>query len=403
MNRVEGRSKILCVDDDPDLLLINSHILQSVGYEVLAASTGNDCLRIAKEEHPDLILLDVVLPDINGIDVCKQIKADQELVGTYIILISGMETSSESQVGGLEAGADEYIVRPISGRELLARVQAMLRIKKSEVRHKKAKAEAEEAKLLAEAAYRAKSDFLANMSHELTTPLNSIIGFSQILQDGLYGELNEKQKEYVSDILNSGIHLLGLIHDMLDLVKIDTDRAELRISKFLLKDVLKTSMEMFKEEALKHNLKLSFEIEPDADREIETDPGMLRQILFNLLSNALKFTPHGGSITMEAKKLREYEVESFLASQPLNFSTSEDFVQISVTDTGIGIKPEDIDNIFQVFTQLESPYAKKYEGTGLGLALTKKLVELHGGRIWVESEYGKGSKFSFVIPVKQKK
>ncbi len=542
--------KILCVDDNPDLLHINAHILRSAGYEVLEASMGDECLSLVKKERPDLILLDVILPDISGFDVCKLIKSDPELIGTYVILISGMETTSESQIKGLEAGADGYIVRPISSHELVARVQAMIRIKQSEMalrksfsfsktildsvgegifgadlngdtifinqiilrmtdyeaeeligknmhsilHHskpddtpynredcpifatlktgesynvvdevfwrkdgtsfpveytsapireqemitgvvvvfrditerkkseealKKARNNAVEARLFAEAASRAKSDFLANMSHELTTPLNSIIGFSQVLQDGLYGELNEKQKEYVSDILSSGMHLLDLIYDMLDLSKIEAGKAEFKVSRFLLKDILRSITLMIKERAIEQNIKLSLEIDPDAEIEIEADLNMMKQIVFNLLINALKFTPDGGSVHVHAHCVRSSEFnvgnitpQPFLAKGGIEGGTvaeretqytqpDRNFIEISVEDTGIGIKPEDIDRLFQVFTQLEFPYEKKHEGTGLGLALTKRLVELHGGRIWVESEYGKGSKFSFIIPVKQ--
>jgi len=263
--------------------------------------------------------------------------------------------------------------------------------------------EAEIARKAAEEANRAKSDFLANMSHELRTPLNSIIGFSEILQDEMYGTLNEKQKEYVNDILNSGSHLLNLINDILDLSKVESGKMELELSKFLLVDILEMSKSMLKEKAMKHNITLSITIEPDADIEIEADERKLKQILFNLIGNAMKFTPDGGSVSVQARLVNseQYLVNSKkLFTDDYSLTTDQNFIEISVTDTGIGIKQEDMDKLFKEFTQLETAYEKKYQGTGLGLALTKKLVELHGGKIWVESEYGKGSRFSFVIPIK---
>ncbi len=247
------------------------------------------------------------------------------------------------------------------------------------------RAEAEEAKLSAEAATRAKSDFLANMSHELRTPLNSIIGFAEIIQDRLFGEINEKQQEYVVYIHSSGKHLLNLINDILDLSKVESGKMELELCGFPLTDILNASMAMLKEKAMKHDIKLGIEIEPDADMTIEADERKLKQIMFNLLSNAVKFTPDGGSVIVQVRKV------------------PPDFIEISVTDTGIGIAPENIQKLFKEFSQIESPYTKQYEGTGLGLALTERLVELHGGKIWVESEFGKGSKFTFTIPVKQHK
>ncbi|OIO31672.1 MAG: hypothetical protein COS28_02985 [Nitrospirae bacterium CG02_land_8_20_14_3_00_44_33] len=178
-----------------------------------------------------------------------------------------------------------------------------------------------EAKKTADEANRVKSEFLANMSHELTTPLNSVIGFSQILQDGLYGELNVKQKEYVSDILNSGQHLLHLITDMIDLSQATYGGKELKLSRFLLKDMLKSSTTAFNEEAMKHNLKLSLDIEPEADIEIEADSGKLGQIMFNLLSNAVKFTPEGGSVRVSARRCKMqdtgYKIEDTPLSPPL--------------------------------------------------------------------------------------
>lgn len=280
------------------------------------------------------------------------------------------------------------------------------------------RAEAEEAELQAEAASRAKSDFLANMSHELRTPLNSIIGFSEIMIDDLYGKLNEKQKEYVNDIYDSGRHLLDLINDILDLSKVEAGKMELELSRFLLEDVLSGSITMLKEKAMKHNIKLSLDIEPDANIEIEADERKLKQIMFNLLSNAVKFTPDGGSVTVRAKRvslrdLNEIQGEAISKAHPEQREKDEiatpaarndnlkDFIKISIADTGIGIKPEDMDKLFKEFSQIDMGYTRKYEGTGLGLALTKRLVELHKGKIWVESEIGKGSKFSFVIPIRQ--
>ena len=244
--------------------------------------------------------------------------------------------------------------------------------------------EADEAKNLADAATQAKSDFLANMSHELRTPLNSIIGFSEVLQDELIGPLNALQLEDVEYIQNSGRHLLSLINDILDLSKVESGKMELELGWFSLQELIEASMVMQREKAMKHGIALSLEIQPEVDIEIEADKRKLKQIMFNLLSNAVKFTPDGGAVSLAARKLIE---------------TGE--IEISVSDTGIGIKEEDMPRLFHEFTQLQTAYTKEYEGTGLGLALTKKFVELHGGRIWVESEFGKGSRFAFVIPFKQ--
>ncbi|MEW6602460.1 MAG: ATP-binding protein, partial [Nitrospirota bacterium] len=254
---------------------------------------------------------------------------------------------------------------------------------------------------------RAKSDFLANMSHELRTPLNSILGFSEILQDGLYGRLNEKQEEYVRTIYGSGRHLLELINDVLDLSKVESGKMELELERVGVRALLEASMTMLKEKAMKHGIDLCIELEPEADIEIEADERKLKQIMFNLLSNAVKFTPEGGRVRVRARRVQKREsaeAQEQETSELPDFCTTElndDFIEISVVDTGIGIKQEDIPKLFKEFCQLESPYTKQYQGAGLGLALTKRLVELHGGMIWVESEFGKGSRFSFYIPIKQ--
>lgn len=237
-----------------------------------------------------------------------------------------------------------------------------------------------------EQANRAKSCFLANMSHELRTPLNAVIGFSQVLEDETFGPLNEKQMKYVRNVESSGKHLLNMINDILDLSKIEADKLELRKETFPLEATFDGIITIVKVLAIKKNITLNYEIDPILT-DIEADPKHFKQILYNLLSNAVKFTPEGGQVTLCAKPKSGTE------------SVGRDLLQISVSDTGIGIAPEDYDKVFAEFQQVDDSYSRKQEGTGLGLALSKKLVELHGGELSFSSEKGKGSTFFFSIPL----
>jgi signal transduction histidine kinase len=231
-----------------------------------------------------------------------------------------------------------------------------------------------------EVASQHKSEFLANMSHELRTPLNAIIGFSQVLRQRLFGPINEKQEEYLDDILSSGNHLLSLINDVLDLSKVEAGQVELEVASFSLHEALERGVVMVREPATKHGVRLSLELAPGVDL-VEGDERRLRQVIFDLLSNAVKFTPEGGEVVV-ATASRDHEL------------------LISVTDTGPGIPLEDHERIFEEFQQTDVGVQQR-EGTGLGLALSKRLVELHGGRIWVESEPGHGSRFVFTLPAKE--
>ena len=248
--------------------------------------------------------------------------------------------------------------------------------------------ELEAALLKAESASRAKSEFLANMSHELRTPLNSVIGFSEVLTEGLAGSITDEQKEYTQYIWKSGKHLLSLINDILDLSKIEAGKMELELSEFDIKELIQGSMLMFKEKAIKHKIKFTSYI-PDDMGVVTADAVKIKQALLNLLGNAFKFTGDGGSVRVAARRVKSEEPGDF------------DYIEITVEDTGIGISPEDQKILFQPFQQLESTLTKKYAGMGLGLSISKRIVELHGGRIWVESEEGKGSRFIFIIPVRK--
>ena len=225
-----------------------------------------------------------------------------------------------------------------------------------------------------------KSEFLANMSHELRTPLNAIIGFSEVLQERMFGEVNEKQAEYLQDIVSSGRHLLSLINDILDLSKIEAGRMELEFASFDMPLALQNAMTLVRERADRHGITVSLAVDERLG-PFSGDERKIKQILLNLLSNAVKFTPEGGRISVKA-------------------TPADGSVEISVTDTGIGIAPEDQEAIFEEFRQVGSDYARKREGTGLGLTLTKKFVEMHGGKLWVKSEVGKGSTFTFTLPVR---
>jgi signal transduction histidine kinase len=223
-----------------------------------------------------------------------------------------------------------------------------------------------------------KSDFLANMSHELRTPLNAIIGFSQVLREGMVGDVNTKQAEYLEDILSSGNHLLSLINDVLDLSKVEAGQVELQVAPFSLQDALERGVSMVREQATAEGVQVTLQRNGGLD-VVTGDERRIRQVIFNLLSNAVKFTPDGGQVDITATR-------------------ANGEVKVCVADSGPGIAAEDLDRIFEEFQQTEAGSSQR-EGTGLGLALSKRFVEMHGGRIWCESKVGEGSRFEFTLPL----
>ena len=248
--------------------------------------------------------------------------------------------------------------------------------------------ELEEARLQAEGSNRAKTEFLSNMSHELRTPMTAIIGFSEVLEDQFFGPLTPKQREHIANILSSARHLLSLINDILDLAKVEAGRMELELNQFIPQNLLISAMTMVRERAHKQGISLDLSPGAGSDWVVEADERKIKQILFNLLSNAVKFTPKGKSVRIGA---------SVTAPHPRGDGKPR--LVLWVEDQGIGISKDDLPRLFKPFVQLESAYTKRFEGTGLGLALTHKLVELHGGQIRVESQVDVGSTFSVEIPV----
>jgi signal transduction histidine kinase len=263
---------------------------------------------------------------------------------------------SEKEIDGLRTFADQAVIA-IENVRLLNEIQDQSRQLELAGKHK--------------------SEFLANMSHELRTPLNAIIGFSEVLLERMFGEMNEKQEDYLKDIHSSGQHLLSLINDILDLAKVEAGRMELNLGRFDLPTAIDNALTLIRERALRHGISLAVEVDATLG-EINADERKLKQILLNLLSNAVKFTPAGGCVTVSA-------------------SVSAGQAEIAVTDTGVGIAVEDQAAVFEEFKQVGTDYTRKAEGTGLGLALTRKLVELHGGAMRLQSAPGKGSTFSFTL------
>jgi signal transduction histidine kinase len=274
----------------------------------------------------------------------------------------------------------ETVVNPISS--LGGKVEMLAVFSRDVTAQMKADLELRKAKEAAESADLAKTRFLANMSHELRTPLNAIIGFSEILESETFGPLNQRQSGYIRSVAYSGHHLLELVNDVLDLTKVESGKMELHISEVNVCNVVECSLAMVTQSATKQGITIHQQIdEVFRNHVFQADERKLLQVLSNLLANAVKFTPYGGNIEVEVR-------------------IDQDEVVLSVSDTGIGLKLEDQDPIFRPFFQVDSSFARTAGGTGLGLALCKRLVELHGGRIWVESEgIGRGSKFVFTVPL----
>jgi signal transduction histidine kinase len=383
------RADILIVDDQEANVSLLEEMLRAVGY-VSVASTSNphEVCDLHRKSRFALILLDLQMPGLDGFQVMEGLKAIEK--GGYLPVL--VQTSQPNhRLRALKAGAKDFVSKPFDLAEILVRVHNMIEVRllhqEAERRTEQAQARSEQS----ESANLAKSQFLANMSHELRTPLNAIIGFSEILTDQTFGDLNARQLKYSQNILQSGRHLLQLINDILDLTKVEAGRMELMRNTFSAARALSEVQTIVKTLAHKKNISLQFRAASDLP-SLFAEEAKFKQIMYNLLSNAIKFTPEGGKVLVTAA------IQNADGADP---GLAVDSLRVVVTDTGIGIKAKDQPRIFKEFEQVDSSYGRQQQGTGLGLALTRRLAEMHGGRVTVESEgiEGEGSTFTFLIPI----
>jgi len=361
----DRKIKVLLVEDNPDDVVLVQEMIAVEGagrYEVTVEGTLRGAQEHLQKESFDLMLLDFNLPDSCGLDTMKSLQKSAPYLA--IVVITGMD-NEEVALKALEFGAEDFLVKSQFDGPLLVRsARYALERKRSEDLKRASKA---------------KDEFLANMSHELRTPLNSIIGFSKVLFKEKSGPLNERQKKYTQNILTSGQHLLSLINDVLDLARVESGKMVLETSLFPVKDCLEEAPLLMGGLDFSEKIQFVMEIAEDLG-DIQADQRKIKQVIYNLLSNAVKFTPPGGKIGIRARR-------------------TDMGIEVAVWDTGIGIAAENQQKVFEAFTRVENAYTKGTEGTGLGLTISKKIVELHGGTIWIESgEIGKGTTVKFTIP-----
>jgi signal transduction histidine kinase len=390
--------RLLAVDDSATYLQALGEQLEQEGYVVILARSGEEALGQIATHAVDCILLDLVMPGLSGQETCRRIKQTPEWRDIPLVMLTARE-DRDAMIEGINAGADDYIAKSADFDVLKARLRAQLRRKHFEddnrrIREKLVRREAEVsytraleqanrelalAKEQAEQSNRFKSSFLANMSHELRTPLNAIIGFSELMYDGHVRPDMPEHHEFLGDILTSGRHLLQLINDVLDLSKVEAGKLDFHPEAVALSSLVAEVVTVLRTSAADKSIRLDVDIDSGIG-EIVIDPARLKQILYNYLSNAFKFTPENGQIQIRA---RPEGASAF---------------RVEVEDTGIGISADDLPRLFAEFEQLDAGAAKKHAGTGLGLALTKRLAEAQGGHVGVRSTVGQGSTFHVILP-----
>jgi signal transduction histidine kinase len=367
------------VDDDANNREVLSRRLERQGHQVVAAANGKDALALLAGQGFDLVLLDLMMPEMDGFEVLRQIKADPALSETPVVMISAL-SEIESVARCIEMGAEDYLPKPFNPTLLRARVDASLRVSRARTREARLNAELKANYEKLRQAEGMRDDLTHMIVHDLRTPLTSLITGLQTLE--LLGEsLSTDQNEMLAIALNGGQTLLGMVNDLLDISKLEDGSLKLEygsVDPAVLAERATSQVSLLTREK---GLNLVMDVSPDLSA-FSGDEDKLRRTLVNLLGNAIKFTPAGGTVTVVSRRLE-----------------NEEAIFFSVQDTGEGIPREAFGRIFEKFGQVESRKAGRKMSTGLGLTFCKMAVEAHGGRIWVESELGRGSQFNFTVPM----
>ncbi len=370
------QSNVLIVDDVAENIQVLGNILDENDIEFSYATSGNEALEAIAYSKPDLLLLDINMPEMSGFEVCEELKKDPETKRIPIIFLTA-RTEQEDIVKGLTIGAVDYVTKPFNPKELISRVKTHLELSNSRKmidaqnkRLKKAYTDMKET-------IKTKDKFFSIIAHDLKEPFNTLLGFSELLLKEYDNRAPEENKEMIQYIYNSSIHGFDLLNNLLEWSRSQTGRIEYKPCDFSLTDLVRQNIVSISSAANKKNI--------DVQNEIKEyimafgDQRMINTVVRNLIVNALKFTGSGGEIVLSQKEENE-------------------FIIVTVTDTGVGISEKNLSKLFKLTESISTPGTEEEQGTGLGLILCKEFVEKNGGKIWVESEYGRGSKFSFSLP-----